>query len=94
MNHTRLESMFRKKHNPHVHVHPSRHIRAHHAHTHDTINANVYTCTHCNRKGHLAKFCYDKINDLNFTSKNVWVRKGANPRTQESVGTKIHSYCI
>jgi len=37
----------------------------------DTMYAHVYTCTHCGRKGHLAKFCYDKINILNFTKKFV-----------------------
>ena len=47
--------------------------------THDSIYANVYTCTHCGRAGHLAKFCYDRLNVLNFASKNVSVRKGANP---------------
>ena len=86
--------MFRKKHASHMHAHKLRHTHAHHAHTHDSMYAHVYTCTHCDRKGHLAKFYYDKINDLNFTSKNVWVKKGANPMTQESVDTKIHSYCI
>jgi len=41
--------------------------------------ARVYTCTHCGRTGHLAKFCYDRINALNFASKLVWVRRGTNP---------------
>jgi len=41
--------------------------------------AHVYTCTHCGRTGHLVKFCYDRINNLNFTNKFVWIRKGANP---------------
>ena len=36
----------------------------------------VYTCAHCGRKGHLAKFCYVKLNMLN---KNVWDRKNTNP---------------
>ena len=35
--------------------------------------------THCGRKGHLAKFCYDRLNTSNFANKFVWVRKGANP---------------
>ena len=34
MNHTQLESMFRKKHTPHMHAHKPRHTHAHHAHTH------------------------------------------------------------
>ena len=36
----------------------------------------VYTCAHCDRKGHLAKFGYAKLNMLN---KNVWVRESTNP---------------
>ena len=61
-----------------MHAHPSWHTHAHHVHTHDSMYAKVYTCTHYDRKGHLAKFCYDKINDSNFVNKYVWVRKGAN----------------
>ena len=45
------------------------------------MHPKVYKCTHCGRKGHLAKFCYDKINILNFANnKNVWVPYDANPR--------------
>ena len=44
------------------------------------MHPRVYKCTHCGRKGHLAKFCYDKINSLNFANKNVWVSNHANPR--------------
>jgi len=40
---------------------------------------NVITCTHCGCTDHLAKFCYDRINILNFVNKFVWVKKGANP---------------
>ena len=47
--------------------------------THDSMYAHIYTCTHCGRKGHLAKFCYYGINDSNFVNKLVWVRKGTNP---------------
>jgi len=61
MNHTRLESMFHKKHAPHIHAHKSRHTHTHHTHTHDSLYANMYTCTHCGRMGHLIKFCYDRI---------------------------------
>ena len=46
--------------------------------THNFMYANVYTCTHCGRTGHLTKVCYDKINILNFANKFVWVRKCAN----------------
>ena len=48
-------------------------------HTHNTMYAHVYTYTHCGRKGHLTKFCYDKIHDVNLATKFVWVRKGDNP---------------
>ena len=71
MNHTRLESIFRKKHAPHMHAPHTRHTHAHHAHTHDSMYAHVYN--------HLAKFCYDRLNNSNFANKFVWVRKGANP---------------
>jgi len=63
--------MFRKKHIPHMHAHTSRHIHAHHTHIHDSLYDNVYTCTHYGRMSHLAKFYYDRLNTLNFTSKNV-----------------------
>ena len=53
--------MFRKRHAPHIHAHKSRHTHAHHAHTHGTMYAHVYTCTHCGRKGHFAKFCFDGL---------------------------------
>ena len=59
MNHTWLESMFRKKYAPHMHAHHIRHTHASHVHTHDTMYAHVYSCTHYGRKDHLAKFCYD-----------------------------------
>ena len=70
---------------PHMHAHKSRHTHAHHAHTHDSLYAHVYTCTHCGHKGHLAKFCYDRINVSNFANKFVWVRKSANPHGFEKV---------
>ena len=79
MNYTRLESMFRKKHAPHMYAHHTWHTHAHHAHTHDSKYAHVYTCTYYGRKGHLAKFCYDRVHNVNFANKFVWVRKGANP---------------
>ena len=69
LDHKKLESMFRKKHAPHIHAHKSRHIHASHVHTHDTLHANVYTCTHCGRKSHLAKFCYDRLHDVNLANK-------------------------
>ena len=71
--------MFHKKHAPPMHAHKPRHTHASHVHTHNTMHAHVYTCTHCGRKGHLAKFCYDRMHDSNFTNRFVWIRKGANP---------------
>ena len=32
------------------------------------------------RKGHLAKFYYDRVNSINFVNKNVWVPNKTNPR--------------
>ena len=78
MNHT-LESMFRKKQISNMHAHKPWHTHAHHAHTHDSKYAHVYTCTHCGRKGHLARFCYDRIHNKKISNKFIWVRKGANP---------------
>ena len=70
--------MFRQKHAPRMHVHPPRHTsHAHHAHTH--MYATVYTCTPCDRKGHLAKFYFDILNILNFVTKNIWVPIVINP---------------
>ena len=80
-----FSQIFQKKHAPHLHAHPPRHTHAHHAHTHDFMYAGVYTCTHCDRMSHLAKFCFDRLNALNFASKNVWVRKGANPHGPKKV---------
>ena len=79
MDYKKLESIFLKKHAPHIYGHKLRHTHAHHAHTRDSLYANVYTCTHCGRKDHLANFYYDRLNNLNFASKNAWVRKGAYP---------------
>ena len=44
------------------------------------MHVRVYKCTHYGRKGHLAKFCYDKVNSINFANKNVWIPNKANPR--------------
>ena len=81
-NHSRLETLFSKKQTPHVHAHHPFHAYAHvarHDHTHTHMHPKVYKCTHCGRKGHLAKFCFDKMHHLNF-AKNVWVPIDANPR--------------
>jgi len=79
MNHTRLESLVRKKQVPTMHAHPSRHTHASHGHHHH-MYVHVYTCTHCGRKGHLARFCYDRIHIENLANNFVWVRKDTNPR--------------
>jgi len=71
MNHTRLEFMFHKKHAPHMHAHKVRHTHASDIHTHNTMYTHVYTCTHCVRKGHLVKFCYDRVHNLNFANKFI-----------------------
>ena len=79
--HNRLESLFQKKQAPHVHAHHPQHTYAHfarHDHTHSHVHAKVYKCTHCDHKGHLAKLCYDKINAINFSNKNVLVQNNAN----------------
>ena len=68
-----------------MHAHYSWQTHTSHVHTHDIMYANVYTCTHCDRTGHLVRFYYDRLNTLNFTSKNVWVRKGANPHGSKKV---------
>ena len=82
-NHSRLESLFSKKQTPHIHAH-HHHAYAHfarHDHTHTHMHPKVYTCTHCGRKGHLAKFCYDKLHHINFANnKNVWVPYKTNPK--------------
>ena len=72
-----------KKQVSHVHAHHPQHIYAHfvrHDHTHSHVHTKVYKCTDCGHKGHLVKFCYDKINAINFANKNVWVPNHANPR--------------
>jgi len=85
MNHTRLESMFRKKQVPFMHAHKPRHTHAPHVHTHNTMYAHVYTCIHCRRKGHLTKFCYDRVLNVNLANRFVWARKGANPHVPKRV---------
>ena len=58
----------------------------HHAYTHTThLYAKVYTCTHCDRKSHLAKFYFDKLNSFNFANKNIWVPIGTNPRGPKKI---------
>ena len=49
------------------------------------LYSRVYRCTHCGRKGHLAKFYFDRINLLNFANKNVWVPIASNPRGPKTI---------
>ena len=63
---------------PHIHAHKPRHTHASHIHTHNTMYAHVYTCTYWGRKGHLAKFCYDRVHNVSFVNRFVRVRKSAN----------------
>ena len=80
MDHKKLESIFHKKYAPHIHAHHSQHTpHVHHDHTYSHMYAIVYTCTHCGRKGHFVRFCYDRLNSVNFANNNIWVRKGNNP---------------
>jgi len=71
----KLEFLFLKRHTqrkPPPHISHTHHVHtytqhAHHAHNthHSFMYANVYSCTYCDRKGHLAKFCYDRLNIAN-----------------------------
>ena len=66
--------MFSKKQTPHIHAqhHHAFAYVAHHDHTPTHKHTKVYTCTHCGRKGHLRKFCYDRLYHFNFAkNKNV-----------------------
>ena len=76
--HTRLESLFRTKQVPSMHAHHPRHTHAPHGH-HHSMYAHVYTCTHCGRGGHLAKFCFDRLHTSNLAKNFVWVRNETNP---------------
>ena len=80
------ESMFHKKQVPSMHAHKSWHTHAPHVHTHHTMYAHVYTCTHCGRKGHLAKFYYDRIHDSNLANKFVGLGKELTPMDPKKCG--------
>ena len=62
-----------------MHAHNPWHTHAQHDHTHSHMYARVYKCTHCGHKDHLAKFCFDRINHINFANKNIWVPYDATP---------------
>ena len=94
-NHSRLESLFSKKQTPHIHAHHHAYAYvARHDHTHTHKHLKVYKCTHCGRKGHLAKFFFDKMHHINFAKKNVWVPLDANPLDPKKMGTKIPTVCF
>ena len=74
---TKFASMFPKEKTQRKYTPHASHTHAHsHQHKHAFMYEKIYTCTHCDRKDHLAKFCYAK---LNMTNKNVWVRENTNP---------------
>ena len=48
----------------------------------DTLITCMLMCTHVHivdGKGHLAKFCYDRLHTSNLVKNFVWVREGTNP---------------
>ena len=56
-----------KTHTKHVHtphIHHAHKPYVHHAH-HAFKYGRFYKCTYRGRNGHLANFCYDRINDTN-----------------------------
>ena len=65
----------------HAHVHttqplhrgkPPKHAHPTHTHTHHAfMYRKVFTCSFCGRKGHVANFCYDRLNS---SRHNIWVR--------------------
>ena len=86
INHTRLESLFRKKQISSLHAHIPRHTHAPHVYIHNTMYAHVYTRTHYGRKGHLAKFCYDKIHDVNLELNLFGLEKMLTPMDPKECG--------
>ena len=87
--------MFHKKQISHVYAHNSQHTYVYYAHIHTThMHARVYKCTHCDRKGHLAGFLFDRLNSINFVNNNVWVPFVSNPRGPKKMVTKILTSCV
>ena len=72
----KLEVMFSTKNSSKKHIHATHgHTsKSHTKHAHLTHHAymcgRVYSCTYCGRKGHLAKFYFDRINASN---NHIWV---------------------
>jgi len=72
----KFASMFSKGKTQRKHTSHASNTHHTHQHKHAFMYGKVYTCAHCGRKGHLAKFCYAK---LNMQNKNIWVRESATP---------------
>ena len=89
MNHTHLESMFRKKHTPHIHIHKTRHIHAHHAHTHD-LYAHVCTLHIVDVRTTLQKFFMIEYIIQILQTSLFGLGKVLTPMAQKGMGTKIH----
>ena len=57
--------------------------------------ARVYKSTHYGRKGHLARFCFDRLNSKIFSNNNVWVPYDANPRgPKKKWASKSPPFCV
>ena len=72
----KFASMFPKGKTQRKHTTHTSNTHHTHQHKHAFMYEKVYTCAHCGRKGHLAKFCYAK---LYLQNKIVWVRESTNP---------------
>ena len=69
-----------------MHAHLTWHTNAQHAHTRTShMYARVHTYTHCGHKSHLIKFCFDRLNSLNFANKNIWVPNVTNLRGPKKI---------
>ena len=80
---TKFASMFPKGKTQGKHTsHASNSHKHAHSHKHALMYGRIYTCAHCGRKGHLAKFCYAK---LNMSNKNVWVQEDSNPKGPKKI---------
>ena len=89
--------MVQKKQALHVHAQHPRHTYAHftrHDHTHSHVHTRVYKCTHCGRKGHLAKYYYDRLDHFNFAYKNVWVPYKTNPKGPKKIWVPKPPPCV
>ena len=78
--HTHHTKYAHKTHNT-KHAHQAQHTKhahqAQNSHHHAFMYAKVFTCTYCDRNGHLAKFCYNK---LNLEDRNIWILIPKDPK--------------